>query len=271
MNKLSKLASPELGSEGPQSLHGPTFGGELCKQSEHIKEWRSRYYILSNRRLYYYNNIGEAGEAGSNPGLAGTQGQHKAFLDMVGATIEEFEDEDSDGHWFGLEIREEFAVRGIGRVEEAGQCHRVVTSLEAQRANWAELLRYASRPAWVADGDPRAETCMESGEKFSKLSRKQYCRACGGVFMKVNVVKKPLPQLLYAEPVTVCRACDDGSKRRSRWIEKVPVEARSNKEKKAHEAATDAVVGGAVRGMKGLMNRYVCDRPIEGHGGVMNM
>ena len=38
---------------------------------------------------------------------------------------------------------------------------------------------------------------MDSHEKFSLLNGKNWCRACGGVFLKVNTVQKPLPELLY--------------------------------------------------------------------------
>ena len=52
---------------------GPTKSGELQKQSDHVKEWRSRYLILTERRLYYYENEtetpGDAAAAGMQVGL----------------------------------------------------------------------------------------------------------------------------------------------------------------------------------------------------------
>ena len=44
------------------------------------------------------------------------------------------------------------------------------------------------------------------------------------------------------------------SEKKSRWIAKVPKEQRSLKKKAAPAAATDAMVGGAKRGMKKGMN-----------------
>jgi hypothetical protein len=242
----------ELDLEGPHGMRGPEYEGELHKMSAHIKEWRGRYYVLYNRKLYYYNN---KETAPSSPMQAGEEGEHKAWLDMTGATIELFEDDDSQGHWYGLKIQEEFSIRGAEKTKEEGQCHRVCTSLEADKLRWKEALMLSSRPAWVTKEDARSMVCMESGEKFSLMNRKQHCRACGGVFLKVNTTQMELPATGYEMPVTVCRPCSDGSKPRSRWVFKTQVETRSNHVRSAHEAATDAVVGGAMRGMKGMKNK----------------
>lgn len=237
--------SLELDDDGPEGLRGPTHEGELHKQSEHIKEWRGRYYVLYDRKLYYYN---AKETAPSSPMQAGQEGEHKAWLDMTGATIELFEDDDSQGHWYGLKIQEEFSIRGEEKVKEDGQMHRVCTSLESDRDTWHQALRLASRPKWLTKDDNRTMVCMESGEKFSMVNRKQQCRACGGVFLKVNTQQMELPAINYPMPVTVCRPCGGGSKPRSRWVHKAPVDSRSNHTRKAHEQATDAIVGGAFRG-----------------------
>jgi hypothetical protein len=250
MNKLKAKAMVELGNDPLQGRMGPTKAGDLHKQSEHVKEWRARWFVLHDRKFYYYN----AEEEGpSDPTLAGTEGLHKNYMDTTGMTVSAFEETDSQGKWFGLEVREEFGTRIGGEVED-GQVQRLVTSVEAERDDWLTHLRYASRPKFTHPDDPRAMDCMDSREKFSLLNGKQWCRACGGAFLKVNTVQKPLPELLYSEPVTVCRPCDTGTKRRSRWIAKIPKEQRSLKKKAAPAAATDAVVGGAKRGMKKGMN-----------------
>lgn len=35
---------------------GPTYAGELLKRSDHIREWRPRWFQLRERRLYYYDS-----------------------------------------------------------------------------------------------------------------------------------------------------------------------------------------------------------------------
>jgi hypothetical protein len=206
--------------------------------------------VLHDRKFYYYN----AEEEGpSDPTLAGTEGLHKNYIDTTGMKVTAFEETDQQGKWFGLQVEEEFGTRIGGEVED-GQVQRLVTSVKDERDEWLTNLRYASRPKFTHPDDPRAVDCMESHEKFSILAGKNWCRSCGGVFLKVNTVQKELPELLYDEPVTVCRPCDTGVKKNSRWIAKVPKEQRSLKKKAAPAAATDAVVGGAKRGMKKGMN-----------------
>ena len=38
----------------PQGLRGPELQAQLLKRSDHIKEWRSRYFHLHDRRIYYF-------------------------------------------------------------------------------------------------------------------------------------------------------------------------------------------------------------------------
>jgi hypothetical protein len=37
-----------------QGLRGPDLQAQLLKRSDHIKEWRSRYFHLHDRRIYYF-------------------------------------------------------------------------------------------------------------------------------------------------------------------------------------------------------------------------
>ena len=251
MNKLKAAALPELGSDPMVGRNGPTKAGDLHKQSEHVKEWRGRWFVLRDRKFYYYN----AEEEGpSNPELAGTEGLHKNYIDTTGMTVKPFDETDAQGQWFGIEVVEEYGTR-VGGEEEDGQTQRLVTSLEAERDEWLQILQYASRPKFTHPDDPRAMDCMESHESFSLLAGKNWCRACGGVFLKVNCVQGVmLPELLYDDPVTVCRPCNDKTKKRSRWIAKTPKEQRSLKKKAAPAAVADATKAGAKRGMKKGMN-----------------
>ena len=251
MAKAKMATQSELGDDAIEGRAGPTHSGELHKMSEHIKEWRGRFFVLHNRKFYYYNT---PEEGPSDPSLAGTEGLHKNYIDTTGMTVTTFEETDKQGNWFGLQVEEEFGTR-VGGEEEKGQVQRLVTSLKDDRDEWVRLLRFASRPSFVHPDDPRAVVCMESREKFGVMAGMNHCRACGGVFLKVNTTQQPLPELMYDEPVTICRPCESGAKKRSRWIAKVPKEQRSLKKKAAPAAATDAVVGGAKRGFGKLMNK----------------
>lgn len=222
---------------------GPTKPGELQKQSDHVKEWRSRYFILAERRLYYYEN---QDEAPTELTAAGSQGQHKGWIDMTGAAIEPFEDDDADGHWYGIQVTEEWTLRDDGS-ETTPQKWRLLSSIEEQIQDWQGCLMFASRPRWIDDDDPRGLFCMESAEKFSLTKRKQYCRRCGGVFLKGHTTIASFPALGYEKPVTACRPCAEGKKKASRYINKVPKSKRSNRAPKLHDAAADAIVGGASR------------------------
>ena len=78
-SNMEKTDHPVEGREGP------TKAGELQKQSDHVKEWRSRWFCLHERRLYYYEN---QEEAPGDPSAAGVEGQHKGWIDMTGAGID---------------------------------------------------------------------------------------------------------------------------------------------------------------------------------------
>lgn len=98
-------------------------------------------------------------------------------------------------------------------------------------------MRFAARPRWLEDADPRGLVCMESNEKFTMTKRKNYCRRCGGVFLKGHATTAELDGLNYSGEVTCCRPCAEGKKRASRFINKVPKSQRSNREAKVRGRA----------------------------------
>ena len=74
---------------------------QLLKRSQHVKEWRSRYFILRNRKIYYYENEEEA-----TPTQNGGKAYHKGYIDLVGCGVETFEDVDDGGEPANLHVYE---------------------------------------------------------------------------------------------------------------------------------------------------------------------
>jgi hypothetical protein len=105
----------------------------------------------------------------------------------------------------------------------------------------ARQLKYAGRPSWVEDSDRRAEKCMESKQPFTFFDRKHHCRRCGGAFRSDVMVQQPCVDIKYDGDVGVCNPCATKSKRRSRWIKKLPKHQRGVKEQTELNKAADAV------------------------------
>jgi hypothetical protein len=66
-------------------MAGPTLRGQLLKRSQHVKEWRERYFILKDRKIFYYES-----EEDSQPDKDGKQ-YYKGYIDLVGCTVETLE------------------------------------------------------------------------------------------------------------------------------------------------------------------------------------
>ena len=62
------------------------------------------------------------------------------------------------------------------------------------------------RPTWIPDNEVSA--CLLCNQKFSLVTRKHHCRACGKVICaKCSKNKKALTQLGYLEEQRVCDFC----------------------------------------------------------------
>jgi hypothetical protein len=246
---------PEEAGEHPKfGRAGPTMKGELLKRSDHIQEWRGRWFVLKDRRLWYYEQ-----EADAKPIRGHPNGLQKGYFDTTGAKFTMFEDNDDEGIFFGFELEEEYGI-WTGGMEAGGDKIRLCSSHVEARDEWVAQLKLAARPAWVIDDEaniyhkppgerPKAgkavascEVDMETGEPFTFFNRKHHCRKCGGAFLATTCVKVPIPELEYPEPVWVCTPCNTGSKRCSRWITNLPKSQRGA-EGKAREIdkAADAV------------------------------
>ncbi len=247
---------PEEAGEHPfLGRAGPTMRGELLKRSDHIQEWRGRWFVLKNRRLWYYEQ-----EADAKPTKYSPDGLPKGYFDTTGAKITLFEDNDDDGIFFGFELEEEYGI-WTGGMEAGGDKIRLCSSVVEARDEWVDRLKLARRPAWVLDDEksifhkpaserPKAaggkvascEVDMETGEPFTFFNRKHHCRKCGGAFLATSCVKAALPDLDYPDPVWVCNPCHKGTKRSSRWIVKLPKSQRGAAGKAREiDRAADAV------------------------------
>jgi hypothetical protein len=71
-------------------------------------------------------------------------------------------------------------------------------------AEWITTLRLASRPVWAQDADE----CYLCSTAFSVFSGRHHCRACGqNVCGTCASTRRPLPHLVYNEPVRICVNC----------------------------------------------------------------
>ena len=216
------------------------------------REFRPRYFELKQRRLNFWADgdaiqalvirRGAKGQVSAEQHKAITEATAKGWRDIAGATLRSFE-ECCDGphgprtNWYGIEIVEEFGVsrgrppaltraateRGdfgdASPLYQPGDKTALFHHEVEARDMWMEALTLATRPTWVADSDPRASVCMESGQPFSFMDRRHHCRKCGGIFRKAHLQSTPLPQLLYPDPVWVCNPCATAAKPASRWAE----------------------------------------------------
>jgi len=250
-----------------EGLAGPSKRGTLLKRSEHVKEWRERFFELRDRKLYYYENADDANPNHSEGGEGGEQSMveqmqaRRAFLDgeggeaggvesdleattfpkgffyTTGASVEPFEEEDDEaGMFYGFLISEE-----VGEGDAPAARMRLCTEDKRDRDEWCRVLMLARRPAWVPDKDAQASTCMVTGGNFSPMPKKRrhHCRRCGCVMLRDASLSKELHEIGYAKPVRVCTACEQGAAA-SRWITKIPKSARGRKKKNELHAAADA-------------------------------
>ena len=198
---MSFKRAMELSEDETLGQGGPTRAGELSKRSDHVREWRPRYFALAKRRLYYYDAQGEAPTFARN---AHSEGFPKGYIDMVGATLSAFEERDDDGdYYYGLSITEEFCEIIEGE-EQEGQLWRLCSSEVGDRDEWLQALQYSARPTWLNDSDPRTVSCQHSNSPFTLTKRRVNCRQCGGCFLKECTSLRALPELMYASPVPVC-------------------------------------------------------------------
>jgi hypothetical protein len=276
----------------PQGLRGPELQAQLLKRSDHIKEWRSRYFHLHDRRIYYFVSPHAAtacrlpaAHARCSDGravlsaarrVAGRQeceedakpvdGKtfHKGYIDLVGCSVSLFTDEDDNGSYYGFQVQEEYGLPGDGKGGDIDSGHklRLCSAHEEQRDQWVEYIKEASRPTWLDEGDtkgdPKFKVCLCCQKKFNLKNRKSHCRRCGGVMCKACTAAMELPAMLYTEPQKVCLQCTEGQYA-SRHILKIPKSQRGNKKPKAVDAAADAagkMMGEGVKALKGLGGRF---------------
>ena len=260
------MMGPEEAGEHPTlGRAGPTYKGELLKMSDHVKEWRPRWFVLKDRKLWYYENEGDAKSIRGSP-----NGLPKGYFDTTAAKISMFEDDDDEGIFFGFEIEEEYGI-WTGGMEAAGDKIQLCSSQVEARDEWVRYLKMAARPSWVIDepnsiyhkapahrqkAGSEVATCevdMETGEPFSFFNRKHHCRRCGGAFLGTSCVNEPVPELEYPDPVWVCNPCNSKSRRCSRWIIKLPKSQRGA-EGKAREIdkMADAAAEGIAKTMSSI-------------------
>jgi hypothetical protein len=161
------MFSPDEAGDHPVvGRAGPEWKGELLKQSAHIGKWADRYFVLKDRKLWYYEAQSDARPSRGKP-----MGEPKGYFDCVAATFELFEEEDDGEIFFGFELEEEYGL-WTGGIEASGDKIRLCHSVIEARDHVVEKLRYAARPSWVANDDERASVCMETKEPFTMFDRK---------------------------------------------------------------------------------------------------
>eukprot|EP01062_Namystynia_karyoxenos_P076284 TRINITY_DN7464_c0_g1_i1.p1 TRINITY_DN7464_c0_g1~~TRINITY_DN7464_c0_g1_i1.p1 ORF type:complete len:613 (+),score=119.42 TRINITY_DN7464_c0_g1_i1:91-1839(+) len=238
------MAPRELG-RGDLGQQGPCLKDRALKRSLHRREWRERYLVLEGRRLYHYDCEVEAGRTAERP-----YGLCKGWLECVGAALAPFEEE-------GLhcvEVREEVGAAAPGEDPPAAPALVLGWEHAEVASKWLEALRYARRPRWLSDSDPRCTHCQESGVRFTVLRRRHHCRRCGGVFAASSMRRIALPELCYAQPERVCIPCAENRALASRFVPRVPIAQRAVKEKPLCLAAAEAF-GRAAPGISGVVAR----------------
>ena len=95
------------------------------------REWRSRYFHLHHRRIYYFECEEDAVPVDGKT-------FHKGYIDLVGARVDVFEDSDDNGDYFGFQVVEEYGLEGDGKGSGETQGHklRLCSSHEEQRDQW---------------------------------------------------------------------------------------------------------------------------------------
>jgi hypothetical protein len=189
--------------------------------------------VLKERKIFYFSS-----EEDSKPDADGKT-WHKGYIDLVGCTVEAFEDSGSDlSVYYGFLVTEE-----APHPTDPTPPLRLCSAHEHQRDEWIETIKMASRPTWIDNKDPRAAVCMVSGVKFGLKTRKSHCRyvcgtaaawlpssaalrsiwrgwcACvvgvvsrsGGVMCKAETVLMELPNMGYTEPQKCCTLCQQGA------------------------------------------------------------
>lgn len=257
LDNFLKASTKDHKETSAQGLRGPELQAQLLKRSDHIKEWRSRYFHLHDRRIYYFEC-----EEDAQPVDGKTF--HKGYIDLVGCAISDFEDEDENGSYFGFQVVEEYGLEGDGKGSGPDRGHqlRLCSAHKEQRDQWIDYIMEASRPTWLDEaetkGDPKYKVCMCCQKKFNLKTRKSHCRRCGGVMCKACTAAMELPTMQYEAPQKVCTQCTEGQYA-SRHIVKIPKAERGNKKPKAVDAAADAagkVLGDGMKAMKGLGGRF---------------
>ena len=84
LQRLPRTADlPVRAGDHPQfGRAGPTHEGELLKKSDHVGEWRDRWFVLRERRLWYYENRGD-----SKPMKGKPEGLPKGWFDTTAAKV----------------------------------------------------------------------------------------------------------------------------------------------------------------------------------------
>ena len=237
----------ETSDDPIEGRNGPTYETEMNKRSVHLREWRIRQFRISDRRIYYYDE-----EADMKPRDDKPMGEHKGWLDLTGATLTPFDEEDEEvGKFFGVEIKEEYTLSGSGEQCEP-ETYILCSSNSVQRDRFIEILQYACRPTWLDDSS--TETCMGSNEKFTFFDRRHHCRRCGGIYISKMMTEVPMPSLNYTSSVLVCKTCDEGKSLISRWVRKVPKCDRPVKAKDLGSEVTDTVMDGTRKALSAVGN-----------------
>jgi len=92
-----------MGGANSTMLEDPEREGSLQKQSDHLRDWRTRFFRIQGHLLEYYDD------------QAAAAGAAKGFLDLDRATVRELLPSGSQpGFDFQLLVRES-QVRALGR------------------------------------------------------------------------------------------------------------------------------------------------------------
>ncbi|KAJ9463574.1 Lateral signaling target protein 2-like protein [Diplonema papillatum] len=216
MSLFASTIPLERSDDPMEGLEGPTLQLEMYKKSDMIREWRSRFIAVQNRRLYYYEVPGDAQATAGKP-----LGAYKGWLDLTGAKIQPFEEEsEEDGLLYCVTVTEEYSSTGLGAERAEPAKYELGVSEKETRDSLVHTLKYAARPRWVSDS--YSGQCMESKRDFNFFERRHHCRRCGGLFLGDVMMEQTLPDLHYDTEVLVCVPCSTGTKRASRWMTKTP-------------------------------------------------
>lgn len=181
----------ELGDDAPEAQ---AKEGVLLKESETIRSWNTRFAVLANRVLSYWDSS-ELRARGEKP---------RGVIALANCGVYLAVDDPEHRDSFYIETPSD--ARRLAAQRSQTRMYFQTETL-SELSSWLRALQIASREPWQADASTKAcPRCHLVG--FDVFKRRHHCRRCGSVVCELCAPgKAALPLYGYAEPVRVCRDC----------------------------------------------------------------